>query len=57
MKFVTLSMKKKFFKSLAKLNKAVLPSYSKRDLDLRKATTMQKAVIGFRAWVTKHALD
>jgi len=50
-------MKKKFFKSLAKFNKAVFPSYSKQELDLQKATTLQKAVIGFRAWVTKHALD
>lgn len=50
-------MKKMFFKKLAKLNKKFLPSYSKQELDLTKATLLQKAVFGFRLWVTKNALE
>lgn len=49
-------MKRHFFKFLARLNKKVLPSYSKRQLDLAKATTVQKAIIGWKLWVTKRAL-
>lgn len=50
-------MKKKFFKALAKLNKTILPSYTKQNLDLTKASRMQLAVFGFKLWVTKNALD
>ncbi|AVI51347.1 SsrA-binding protein [Pukyongia salina] len=50
-------MKKHIFKLLAKLNKAILPSYSKRRLDLTKATKLQLAIFGYRLWVTKNALD
>lgn len=50
-------MKKRFFRLLARFNKKVLPSYSKRRLDLARATTFQKAVIGWKLWVTKRALD
>jgi hypothetical protein len=50
-------MKKKVFLLLAKLNKAVLPSFSKRQLDLSKANKMQLALFGYRLWVTKNALD
>lgn len=50
-------MKKVLFKGLAKLNKTVLPSYSKKDLDLSKATKIQLAIIGWRAYVTMNALD
>ncbi len=49
-------MKKKLFKLLAQFNKAVLPSYSKRQLDLAKATKLQMAIIGWRWFVTKNAL-
>lgn len=49
-------MKQQFFKVLAKLNKALLPSLSKRDLDLSKASKSQLALIGWRAYVTKRAL-
>ncbi|WP_089370702.1 SsrA-binding protein [Dokdonia pacifica] len=45
-----------FFKILAKLNKALLPSFSKKELDLAKAKKWQLAIIGYRAWVTKRAL-
>ncbi|MEO5789748.1 MAG: SsrA-binding protein [Gelidibacter sp.] len=50
-------MKKSFFKLLAKVNKALLPSYSKQQLDLSKATKTQMAIIGWRVFVTKNALD
>ncbi len=50
-------MKKNFFKCLAKLNKAILPSYSKQQLDLAKANKLQLAIIGWRWFVTKNALD
>ncbi|SDS06733.1 SsrA-binding protein [Winogradskyella sediminis] len=49
-------MKNKIFKLLAKLNKAILPSYSKKQLDLSKASKLQLAIIGWRAYVTKQAL-
>ncbi|MDU8886043.1 SsrA-binding protein [Yeosuana sp. MJ-SS3] len=50
-------MKKLIFKILAKINKAVLPSYSKKQLDLSKANKLQMAIIGWRWYVTKNALD
>ncbi|MCB0382487.1 MAG: SsrA-binding protein [Psychroserpens sp.] len=50
-------MKKAVFKILAKINKVVLPSYTKRNLDLSKASKFQLAIIGWRVYVTKRALD
>tara|TARA_R110002050_G_scaffold92269_1_gene193121 strand:+ start:13354 stop:13506 length:153 start_codon:yes stop_codon:yes gene_type:complete len=50
-------MKKQVFKFLAKVNKILLPSYSKKQLDLAKATKLQMAIIGWRWFVTKNALD
>jgi len=50
-------MKKQLFKALAKFNKAVMPSFTKRRLDLSKATKWQKLIFGYRLWVTKNALD
>ncbi|WP_461598599.1 SsrA-binding protein [Winogradskyella sp.] len=50
-------MKTTIFKIIAKINKAILPSYSKRQLDLSKASKLQLAIIGWRAYVTKNALD
>lgn len=49
-------MKKAFFKLLAKINKTLLPSYSKKRLDLSKASKMQMAIIGWRYYVTTNAL-
>ena len=49
-------MKKNLFKILARVNKAVLPSYSKRQLDLTKASKPQLAIIAWRAYVTFNAL-
>ncbi|WP_417351540.1 SsrA-binding protein [Flavobacterium alkalisoli] len=45
------------FKILAKINKWLLPNYTKQQLDLSKATKLQKAVIAWKYYVTTHALD
>ncbi|MBB3123717.1 MULTISPECIES: hypothetical protein [Mesoflavibacter] len=50
-------MKKIFFKLLAKLNKLILPSYTKQGLDLSKASKLQLAIFGWKLYVTKNALD
>jgi hypothetical protein len=42
---------------LAKVNKILLPSYSKQRLDLSKASKLQMAIIGWRYFVTTKALD
>jgi len=49
-------VKKQFFKFLARLNKMLLPSYSKRKLDLTKANKFQMAIIGWRSYITKRTL-
>nr|WP_321237002.1 SsrA-binding protein [uncultured Psychroserpens sp.] len=49
-------MKQNFFKGLAKLNKILLPSFTKQQLDLSKATKFQLAIIGWRVYVTMRAL-
>ncbi|MAM19345.1 MAG: SsrA-binding protein [Bacteroidota bacterium] len=50
-------MKKKIFQALSRFNKKVLPSYSKQRLDLQKASKLQMAIIGWKLWVTKNAID
>jgi hypothetical protein len=50
-------MKKTLFKILAYLNKLLLPSYTKRNLDLSKASKVQLIIIGWRAYVTMRALE
>ncbi|WP_163407040.1 SsrA-binding protein [Flavobacterium ajazii] len=45
------------FKILAKINKLLLPSFTKQGLDIAKAKKWQMAIIGYRAYVTKRALD
>lgn len=50
-------MRKKLFKILAKVNKVVMPSFTKRRLDLSKASKWQMMIFGYRLWVTKNALD
>ena len=47
-------MRVAIFKVLANINKAILPSY--RNKDLNKLSKMDKAIIGWRYWVTKNAL-
>ncbi|MBA6155640.1 SsrA-binding protein [Tenacibaculum sp. S7007] len=50
-------MKKQLFKVLAKLNKTLLPSFTKKELDISKASKFQLAIIGWRAFVTINSLD
>ena len=50
-------MRKKLFKILARVNKAILPSFTKRRLDLSKASKWHMMIFGYRLWVTKNALD
>jgi hypothetical protein len=45
------------FKILAKINKILLPSFAKKGLDISKAKKWQMAIIGYRAYVTKRALE
>ena len=45
------------YKILAKLNKFLLPSYTKKGLDLAKASKLQLAIIGWRYYITTRALD
>jgi len=42
------------FRVLAHFNKIVMPTM--RHKDLLKLTPMQKAIVGWRYWVTKNAL-
>ena len=50
-------MKKQLFKTLAKLNKALLPSFTQKELDISKASKFQLTIIGWRAFVTINSLD
>ena len=50
-------MNKQVFKILAKVNKVVLPSFTKKQLDIAKASKLQLAIIGWRAYVTLRGLD
>jgi len=45
------------YKILARINKILLPSFTKQGLDIAKANKWQMAIIGYRAFVTKRALD
>ncbi len=44
------------FKLLARLNKILLPSLTKKRLDLAKASKWQKLLLAWRYYVTTHAL-
>jgi len=44
------------YKILAKINKLILPSFTKQQLDLAKAKKWQMAIIGWRYFVTTRAL-
>ena len=50
-------MKKSLFKTLAKVNKIIFPSYTKRQLDPSKASKLQLAILGWRYFITTNALD
>jgi hypothetical protein len=45
------------FKILARINKLILPSFTKQGLDVTKAKKWQMAIIGYRYYVTKRALE
>jgi hypothetical protein len=45
------------YKILAKINKAILPSFTKQGLDPIKAKKWQKALLAWRYFVTVRALD
>jgi len=50
-------MKKQVFKIIAKANKAALPSFTKKGLDISKASKIQLLIIGWRAFVTQNSLN
>lgn len=50
------TVKTTLFKFLAQLNKALWPSYTKKRLDLAKASKLQLAIIGWRYFVTTRAV-
>lgn len=50
-------MKKKIFRFLAKMNRKLLPSFTKKKVDLEKASKFQMAIFAYKVWVTKNALD
>ena len=45
------------YKLLAKLNKLLLPSFTKQGLDVSKAKKWQLAIIAWRYYITSRALD
>ena len=50
-------MKKQIFRVLARINKIVLPSLAKKQIDMSQAKKWQMAIIGWRYYVTKNSLD
>lgn len=48
-------LKRNFFKLLVKVNKALLPKVYK--LDMNNLSKMDKALIGYKYWVTKNSLE
>jgi hypothetical protein len=48
-------MKKSVFKILAKINKAIMPRFSKKDIT--RLSKFDQALVAYRYWVTINALD
>lgn len=48
-------MKLFLFKTLARINKFILPRYSQRDIN--KLSKIDKALVAFRYWVTTRSLE
>jgi hypothetical protein len=46
---------KSLFRFLSKINKVILPRYSKRDVT--KLSKIDKVLVAYRYWVTTHLLD
>lgn len=57
MVFFYFYQKIKMYKLLAKINKIILPSFTKQGLDPIKAKKWQMALIGYRYYITCRALD
>tara|TARA_R110001583_G_scaffold145096_1_gene297130 strand:- start:80418 stop:80567 length:150 start_codon:yes stop_codon:yes gene_type:complete len=49
-------MRKSLFKIGAKINKVLLPSFSKKRLNMAKAKKWELAIIGWRYFITKNSL-
>lgn len=49
-------MKKQLYRTIAKFNKLIFPSFGKKQLDMSRAKKWQLAIIGYRAFITKNAL-
>ncbi|MAJ83033.1 MAG: SsrA-binding protein [Flavobacteriaceae bacterium] len=47
---------KVIFKIIAKINKMILPCYSKKRLNLSKASKVQLGIIYWRFFITKNSL-
>ncbi len=50
-------MNKQLYKTVAKANKLIFPSFGKQRLDMTKAKKWQLAIIGWRAYITKRAIN
>ncbi len=48
-------IKKQIFKTLAKVNKVIMPRFSQRDIT--RLSQAEKAMVAYRYWVTINALD
>jgi hypothetical protein len=47
-------MKKSLFRLLARINKLILPRYSKRDIT--RLSKVEKLIVAYRYWITKNSL-
>ena len=45
------------YKLLARINKFILPSFTKQRLDISKAKNWQKAILAWRYYITIRAVD
>jgi len=45
------------YKVIAQLNKLILPSFTKQQLDISKAKKWQMVVVGYRYYVTIRAIN
>ncbi|MBK8289987.1 MAG: hypothetical protein IPK96_02535 [Flammeovirgaceae bacterium] len=48
-------MNKFVFKTLAKINKLIMPRFSQRDI--ARLSKIEKAMVAYRYWVTINALE
>jgi hypothetical protein len=55
MKGTVKKMRLFFFRSIARLNRYILPKYSHKDLG--KLSTLDKLIIAYRYFITRNSLD